>query len=146
MKNLKQILKESSKIIIPSILSLFLISNQSKAQEFLPGKFNNYQTKSDSIYYPNFMQFNEDGDIYVAKFYDIEKDGREDVIEVYLVDKIKEKDSLSLKIRENPIIYFFQIEKDALMVVDPAQNGLQKEDFDNRKEDYKTDKKIPQFI
>lgn len=146
MKNLKQILKDSSKIIIPSLASLFLLLNTSKAQEFLPGKFKDYQTKSDTVYYPKFIQLNKEGDFYLAKFYDIEKDGIEDVIELYLVEKIRDKDSLSLKIKENPILYLFQIEKDAMMVADPAQDGLQKEDFYNKKEDYYLGKEKPQFI
>jgi len=148
MKNLKQIIKGSSKIIIPSliVLSSLLISNTSKAQEFLPGKLKDYQTKSDTIYYPKFIQSNKEGDFYLAKFYDIEKDGIEDVIELYLVEKVRDKDSLFLKIKENPILYLFQIEKDAIMVVDPAQNGLQKEDFYNRKEDYEIGKEKPLFI
>ncbi len=117
-------MKTLAKLIILLAISSISAFNSinSRAQDFLPGKFRNYQTNKEATSFFSFPKVTSRGDFFIPKFYDIEGDSILDVIEIYGVDLDSSK---ILRKREFPAIYLLQLGKDYVRVlVDTAQNGF----------------------
>jgi hypothetical protein len=123
-------MKDLTKLLISLSLPLAFAINpiNSKAQDFLPGKFKNYKNDTIVSFSKEHIAANAEGDLFLTKIYDIEGDRIPDVIELYKINKT------SLKVNEFPETYIFYFgDGNIRLVMDYAQDGLQKEDFFNIK-------------
>lgn len=115
-------MKSITKIVlstVPLILSL-----NSFSQDFLPGKFKNYQERNMVPGYSKLLFFEKEGHYLRADYFDIDspKDSIFDVVELRLL----KEESKKVVRAQFPIIYFFDNKGDYNLkcLFDPEMDGL----------------------
>jgi len=109
-----------NKLVLPlSVTSLLSLCSPVKSQDFLPGKFKNYQDKKVMVDYVCLI-FDENRFLDVFR-YDIDNDSIIDVVEISLV----KFENDSLKSSDYPIAYalLFDEGKRPKFFYDPKMNG-----------------------